>query len=56
LDRDRTRRRAEHDRAVRRGEHGACGRIQTLGGDDTVVVAADVSELIAPVVDLGADD
>jgi hypothetical protein len=31
-------------------------RIQTLGGDDDVTVAPDVSNLITPIVDLGADD
>jgi Ca2+-binding RTX toxin-like protein len=31
-------------------------RVNTLAGDDDVTVAPDVSELISPVVDLGADD
>lgn len=31
-------------------------RVQTLGGHDTVTVGAGVSDLIIPVVDLGADD
>jgi len=31
-------------------------RVQTLGGDDDVTVAPDVSDLITPVVDLGADE
>ena len=31
-------------------------RIQTLDGDDNVIVAPDVIDLIAPVVDLGAGD
>ena len=31
-------------------------QLQTLGGDDTVTVAPDVADLIATVVDLGADE
>jgi hypothetical protein len=31
-------------------------RIQTLDGDDDVIVAADVSTLITPLVDLGAGE
>jgi len=31
-------------------------RVQTLGGDDDVTVAPDVSDLITPVVDLGAGE
>jgi hypothetical protein len=31
-------------------------RVQTLGGNDDVDVAPDVSDLITPVVDLGADE
>ena len=31
-------------------------RIQTLDGDDDVIVAPDVSDLITPVVDLGAGE
>jgi RTX calcium-binding nonapeptide repeat (4 copies) len=31
-------------------------RVNTLAGDDDVTVAPDVSDLISPVVDLGADD
>ena len=30
--------------------------LQTLDGNDDVTVAPDVSDLIAPVVDLGADE
>ena len=30
--------------------------LQTLGGNDDVTIAADVTDLIAPVVDLGADE
>ena len=30
-------------------------QVNTLGGNDQVTVAPDVSQLIAPVIDLGAD-
>jgi hypothetical protein len=30
-------------------------QVNTLGGDDTATVGADVSQLIMPIVDLGAD-
>jgi hypothetical protein len=45
--------------APQRGSAAAANdtlRIQTLDGDDHLTVAADVNELINPVVDLGADD